>query len=249
MLLAILFFIFPASASSCKAVLEASESSISPILRKEIEKLNPELLTSSDNQKLYVTLRAEESLWLDNAQSLPEPLIRRIVENYSSHYKIPSEAAGIKNFYLESLNSLYGRVAWDFKKQEVEKITSRSLSGPLLKTAQALMDSFFPYSSMAAVGVSAERSRDFFESKPWLDYPWKDALHITEAWLSETKGLRPAYEFLGWYEKQTALPRWTLNELERLVTALGKEARPVDCCLHNSPCAFCPSHRSILIKK
>lgn len=249
MILAIFLLVFSSSASSCRSVFESSDYPISPTLRRDIEKLNPILLNASNNQKLYVTLRAEEGNWSDSNQVLSASLQRRILENYSAHFRISTDPNQIKKFYLESLNSLYSRAAWDFKIQEVEKIIDRSLPRDLLKPTQALMDSFFPYSSMAILGVSAQRSLEFFTSQPWLEYPWKEALQITEAWLIFSKGLSPAADFLGWYEKQTTLPRLTSSDLQRLAAALGKDPRPVDCCLSPAACFFCPSHRSIVIKK
>lgn len=231
------------SVNSCSEIFafaqESSASFISQPLISEAEKLNPDLLIGVDSpESFYLRLRAEARLYEEMNAVVPQEIIARLHKNYSDRFNLPPEH-GLRFFYVNALQGLYSRVAWEWKKKQIEEIVGYSLSGKLLQTAQALMDGIYAPMHFGGDMFSNDRILDFFNRRSWLNFPWQDVLQVASQFHKD----KVSYSsFPKWYESQTGLPALSVDMQMTLQIALGKTPTPTYCCI-TGMCLACPLNR------
>lgn len=247
----VLFFLgFMSSAQgpSCAALFELPSDPLGAF-RESTEKINPQLLAEVTNlPELYMSLLREDRRINETREPLSEDLAAWVRKNFSDRYLVPDNPRDVKLFYSNSLMSLYSRVAWEYKKQIIESLAGRPVSGDLLQITQALMDSYFGARGFTDRISTPENVREFFESRPWETMPWKDVVTVLEKWLASPESERGFTAFYKWYEAQKDIPVLSFDHLQRIYMSIMKKPSPVICCKSSYACNICPHNRAWLKK-
>jgi hypothetical protein len=218
--------------------------SVPESLRTQTARLAPELsYDKSSLESLYISLVQED---FRSASRTLEEL--RSLEIFADRYNLPERLPELQLFYSNALASLYSRAAWEWKKQEVEKIIGAPLAGGTLLTAQALMDSFYTVRGFGERPESIAGVSEFFARKTWLEFNWPSALEVARRWQSSPEFAQGFSGFHRWFEKQKDLPALSFEDLQRLFLALTKKPSPVVCCKSSYACSSCPHNRAWLKK-
>jgi len=226
------------------------ESQIPTTFRTQVERLAPHLLKeNSDLESLYIALLGEATSWRYAKQPLPPEIDNLLTQNYSKRYDVPIHSDGRSLFYSNALTSLYGRVAWEWKQQQVEKLIGREIPREILGTVQALMDSFAPAFGLSSDSLTVSSMREYFQKREWESYPWDAAIEIARLWYASPESAAGFTQFYRWYEAQTGLPAIEFQHLQRLYLALMKKPTAVFCCKSSSACPACPHNRRWLKDK
>ncbi len=249
----LLFFPSASAQGTCGDIFAVATSSnaVLPLpLIKQYEQLFP-YANPADRSLLelyFHTLETHEK-YSASKDELPAQLTTHLREQFANRYELPTTNAEIKIFYLNALHAFYGRVAWEWKKQTVERLSGEPLVGRSLLLAQALMDSYFSFGGMGSDGIKSSFIREVIEHQQWQTYPLKQALEIFRAWEKSDESKNGFFGFHRWLDRHPELPPLTTAELERLYLAISKITKTysyVHCCKSSFACTTCPHNRKWL---
>lgn len=246
--LMIFFSLSAASAHQCVDIFSAPE--VSAAFTKQIQALIPdyEVRRHTLEETYFEVLELHNNLSATK-DVLPPAIEKQIAAQFSDRYDLPVKREELKVFYLNALHSLYSRLAWDWKKRQVEEILGERLSGLSLHLSQTMMDSFFTLGNMTYLDIKPEYVRETLQKQEWKLYPWKEALQIARAWEKSEDFHRGFTYFYKWLDKQTGLPELSHADLQRLFLAITKGTKnssPVYCCKSSFACQICPHNRKWL---
>lgn len=246
--LVMLFSFSIASANQCVEIFASSE--VSATFTKQIQALIPhfEVQRKTLEETYFEVLELHNNLSAEKGV-LPPAIEKQIITQFADRYDLPTKREDLKVFYLNALHSIYSRLAWDWKKLQVEEVMGERLSGFSLHLAQAMMDSFFTFGNMAYLGIKPEYVRETLQKQEWKSYPWKEAFQIARAWEKSEDFQRGFTYFYKWLDKQTGLPELSHNDMQRLFLAITKGTKtssPVYCCKSSFACQVCPHNRKWL---
>lgn len=225
---------------NCNDLLSSSGAKV--ILRLANE-LNPQLFPSNEEsltlEDLYLRMKAEEAHPTSAQELRPNLLVSR-----GRQYQIEQMSdLEIQQFYQNAIRALYARVADQWRRQEVQRLTGITPSRDVQEITGHLLDQFLRPWNLDSENLTAEEARIYFERRAWSTLPWVSLLQFLEAWMQAKSVQSTSRDFQHFWDFKSAEFNLDADLYSRVAMAFGKVGHRESCCHSRPGCVECPHNR------
>lgn len=146
-------------------------------------------------------------------------------------------------FYKNTLRERYIQAGRRLKLAYIRAAVGDPLTPKLRSIAVHLLTSYLTPYSFEDEELTVERARALMEEKPWLRFPWWEAIPAAEDWIKTHPGNHSYTDISRCLASRSFGPEWTWSDHQRLALALTRVRKPGACCSSNPGCLNCPNNR------
>lgn len=246
-ILILTWFLFASAnsqASTCEAALLSSQQNS---VFRQIQLLSPELFEAagqnSDWEHLYVLLKSEEWKYSRN-QSLSAQLKEHLAHNRGTHYDFKDFTdADYRQFYINTLRSLYVRAAAFWTVQELENLNGGKLSHEVERVAARILEGTASPWNLKDRDLSPEAAQQYFKTQSWKALPWKNIFAFIRAWKKSSPHDFSHDKFLKFWNEQAENFGLEHRYFSPLQQAASGHESSLFCCFSTPGCMNCPHNR------
>lgn len=237
-------------ASTCEAAVADSQHAV---VIRQIQQLNYKILPSADTIKpgeypaqwswLYAFLKFEEYRY-GRGETLPDDLKAQIVANFGSHYEFKDFTdVHFRQFYINSLRSLYVRVAAFWTQTELVRLNGGPLDEDVARIAARVLESTSSPWTLKDRELTPVSAEQYFVNRKWEELPWSKIFTAIAAWKKYSPYDFSYDKFSKFWNEQGEQLGLDHDVFVKLQQAASGHESSLFCCLSEPGCNNCPHNR------